>query len=516
MDRFAYLLIERGLVQSFVVPLLASIFILYSLRLLRESTNKIPLVGRELGNTDKRRRAFIENAREIYKNGYREFKNRAWRVTGTDGDRIILPRHLIHETRHMPDSHFNLTKAFEKVMVAKYTGIGGNQVHTDFLAHVVRGDLTRSLNRINYRLNEASAKTVLSELGSCEEWTPVVVYQKLLRIVAIISGNIFLGPDLCQSDDWINPAINYTVNVIGSMNKLKEWKPWLRPIGQHFITEIRTFNEQKKKARTWLAPVIAARRQLMEDGEELPDDVLQWMMNKGADFNISDDELSLVQLNLSLAAIHTTTFTTTMILYDLAVRPELVQELRDEIRTVLAANNDIFTTRALFQMKLLDSTMKESQRINPGNLVRFVRYVNQPVTLSDGTHLSPGSMIEAPYGEIAADPELYTNPETFDAHRFVNLRNGLTTDPLLYKNKEQYQFVTTTKDFMHFGYGRHSCPGRFFAANEIKIVLARILLGYDIKMPDGVMERYPNIDVGLDSMPDSTKEIFLRRVKVAA
>lgn len=38
----------------------------------------------------------------------------------------------------------------------------------------------------------------------------------------------------------------------------------------------------------------------------------------------------------------------------------------------------------------------------------------------------------------------------------MDLRAGSAVDPLNYKNKEQYQFVTVTKDFMHFGYGRHA------------------------------------------------------------
>jgi hypothetical protein len=55
-------------------------------------------------------------------------------------------------------------------------------------------------------------------------------------------------------------------------------------------------------------------------------------------------------------------------IYDLLSRPELVEELRQEIKTVLAANDGVMTTHALFEMKLLDSVMKESQRHNPGNL----------------------------------------------------------------------------------------------------------------------------------------------------
>ena len=45
-------------------------------------------------------------------------------------------------------------------------------------------------------------------------------------------------------------------------------------------------------------------------------------------------------------------------------------------------NGGILSTHALYDMKLLDSVMKESQRTNPGNLVRFVRYVDKPVTLT--------------------------------------------------------------------------------------------------------------------------------------
>jgi hypothetical protein len=46
--------------------------------------------------------------------------------------------------------------------------------------------------------------------------------------------------------------------------------------------------------------------------------------------------------------------------------------------------------------------------------------------------------------------------QTFDARRFMDLRSGTAADPLGYKSKEQYQFVTVTKDFMAFGYGRHA------------------------------------------------------------
>lgn len=43
-----------------------------------------------------------------------------------------------------------------------------------------------------------------------------------------------------------------------------------------------------------------------------------------------------------------------------------------------------------------------------------------------------------------------------------------------------------------WGYGRHACPGRFLANNELKMILAHALINYDWKLPDGVTERYPD------------------------
>ncbi|KAI0168346.1 ent-kaurene oxidase [Pestalotiopsis sp. NC0098] len=516
MDQVTQLVSDRAPVFASVALLLGTAFLFSILKSFSGGADKIPLVGKEIGNVEQRRKAYIANAKDLYQQGYKLFKNSTFRLTDTDGEKIVLPRALLDEARRLSDDYLNISKAFEKMNEQKYTGLGGNHVHGEFLIHLIRSDLTHNLNRINGRLTEEAARAVSEEIGPCEDWTAEVVYSKLLRIVAIVSGNIFLGPELCRREEWVNSAITYTVDMFTAIGKLKQWSPWTRFIGQYYVPELKSVSEHRRKCREFLAPVIAERRQQMKKGAQMPDDMLQWMMNKSADFKLADDELSLIILNLSLAAIHTTTLTTTLALYDLVVRPDLVQELRKEITACLEQSGGVLTTHSLYDMKLLDSVMKESQRTNPGSLVRFQRYVDKAVTLSDGTRLPAGAMVEAAHANIVNDPQLYSNPETFDAHRFMNLRKGTVEDPLAYKNREQYQFVTVTKDFMAFGYGRHACPGRFFAANEIKLMLSRILLDYDIKMPNGLTERYANLTMGLDALPDPTKEILLKRVKASA
>lgn len=52
-------------------------------------------------------------------------------------------------------------------------------------------------------------------------------------------------------------------------------------------------------------------------------------------------------------------------LYDIIAQPQVIPELRKEIKSVLVETNGVMTTQALFRMKLLDSVMRESQRVNP-------------------------------------------------------------------------------------------------------------------------------------------------------
>ncbi|KAK6216113.1 Metallothionein expression activator [Pestalotiopsis sp. IQ-011] len=104
-------------------------------------------------------------------------------------------------------------------------------------------------------------------------------------------------------------------------------------------------------------------------------------------------------------------------------------------------------------------------------LLRMVPSI-QEVTLSDGTVLPRGSRINL-HG-----PAIYSAPETFDAARFVRLREEAGSE-------NAWQFVTTNPEHMLFGHGQHACPGRFFAANEVKIALAHMLLKYDWRFVPG-------------------------------
>ncbi|KAK6197790.1 hypothetical protein LQW54_010562 [Pestalotiopsis sp. IQ-011] len=451
MEQLVEALADRGPVLLAILIVSTTIFIVS--HLLNGGATNFPILGRELGNSEKRRKAFLSGAAELYDQGYAAFKDKPYRMTTVDG-------------------------------------------------------------RLNPRLGEEVARTVDEVLGPCEDWTPVAIHKKFLRIVAIVSGQIFLGSDLCREEEYLDAAINYTVDVFAAVRALKSWHHLMRPLAQFLIPEIKTLHAHKKKARNFLLPVIRERKAAAEAGQELPDDMLQWMINKQDEFKVSDEDLADTQLTLSLAAIHTTSSTVTDILCELVVRPEVVEAVKEEIKDTLDRHDGVIHTQTLFEMKLLDSVMREAQRMAPFNQARFSRYVSKPITLSNGIQLPAGSTIESPHGPVTRDDGYYPDADKFDAHRFVDLRAARVPDPIQYKSREQYQFVSVTKENMSFGFGAHACPGRFFAANEIKLILSRIILQYDMRLPEG--KQIPaRIVAGAQSQANPKTEIELRRVKAA-
>lgn len=71
----------------------------------------------------------------------------------------------------------------------------------------------------------------------------------------------------------------------------------------------------------------------------------------------------MFQLILSVAAIHTTTDLLTEVMLNLVQNPALFDDLRREISEVLKAEG--WKKTALYNLKLLDSVIKESQRRRP-------------------------------------------------------------------------------------------------------------------------------------------------------
>lgn len=180
------------------------------------------------------------------------------------------------------------------------------------MVHVVRSDLTHNLSLINPSLADAVSQTVSDEIGTCKDWTEINISQKLLKIVAIVSGYVFLGPDLCRREEYLHASIDFTVDLFMAIAALKRQPESLRFIAKYWIPQIKTVDEHRRRVHNFLKPILRERRALQSKGAETPKDMLQWLLDKSGQFNIrTDEQLAETQLILGMAATHTTTMTAT-------------------------------------------------------------------------------------------------------------------------------------------------------------------------------------------------------------
>ena len=195
------------------------------------------------------------------------------------------------------------------------------------------------------------------------------MYAKLLRIVAIVSTRLFIGPTLTHNEEWLKVAIGYTVNLVEGARIIKLYRPWLRPFIYRFLPEFRALYKNRQDAIRLLAPIIKERREAGDkEGYEKPNDMLQWMMDSRIKKHSHDRDYHYQaehQLILAFAAIHTTTNAVTHMLYDLGTMPDFVDTIRQEIKTELSKNGGAWDGKLMKSLKKTDSFMKESQRHNP-------------------------------------------------------------------------------------------------------------------------------------------------------
>jgi cytochrome P450 len=112
-----------------------------------------------------------------------------------------------------------------------------------------------------------------------------------------------------------------------------------------------------------------------------------------------------------------------------------------------------------------------------------------------------------PGGPMSRDPAFYDNPETFDRLRFYNADDDTS-------KAAAHIYTAVEPGNLSWGNGRFTCPGRWYGAAMIKLILAIVLLHYDVSFPKGQSKRPANIKYDTEVLPDfSSKVCFWRRHK---
>ncbi|KAL9619779.1 MAG: hypothetical protein Q9160_005615 [Pyrenula sp. 1 TL-2023] len=325
-------------------------------------------------------------------------------------------------------------------------------------------------------------------------------------MVARLSARVFLGnEEVSHNASWLQITKDYTVDSFLASFELRAYPSFIRPFIHWFLPGAQKVRNQLRKAESIISPVIEARRMkranaTAESREKLENcDSIEWLEQKAQEKHLKYQAVSL-QLTLATSSIHTTTDLLTQTMYEILENPEIVQPLRREIISVVSDGE--LKHSSLYNLRLMDSVIKEAQRRKPAMSVNMNRVATSDTQLPDGTHIPKGTKLGVS-SHASWDPDVFRDPDRFDGFRFLRLRQQPG-------NENAWQLTTTRPEHIAFGHGKHACPGRFLAANEIKIALCHMLLKYEWRLIPS--ERAPKAIVrGIMLDSDPTVKVMLQR-----
>ncbi|KAI1793056.1 cytochrome P450 [Ganoderma leucocontextum] len=491
--------------QALVVAGLAILATVYIVRWKTHPLRSIPTVGGPSapGLSILTALNFMRNGKEVLQEGYQKYHGSVFKVALLQHWMVVVsgPK-MVDELRRRPDDELSFTEGTEEIMPLKYLvepEVSESPYHLD----VIKEKLSRALPAILPDVIEELKLAVPEHIPTKDaEWTTVNVMTSMQKIVARASNRIFVGLPLCRNEEYLDLAIRFTMDVVKDQVVMTLIPYSLtKYIGRLVSTTKRTIRQAMSHMGTVISERKANMEEFGEDWSDKPNDMLQWLIDEAVPRNHSDLSIGERIMLVNFAAIHTSSTSLTHVLYDLAAMPEWILPIREEIESVIAT--DGWSKLAMAKMWKLDSIFRESSRFHGIVMTTITRKALKDVTLSDGTFIPKGTLLAAAAHPTHHDESLYANADVFEPFRFAKMREG-DGEGL------KHQFVNTSVDYVSFGHGKHACPGRFFAANELKALASYILLNYDIKL-GGDGKRPPNMYYSTNIVPSMSGQVLFRK-----
>lgn len=227
---------------------------------------------------------------------------------------------------------------------------------------------------------------------------------------------------------------------------LGAWSPWgkylrlRQQIDELLTAEIAERRQQEHSGRSDILSLLIEAK--YEDGEAM-----------------SDAELRDNLLTLLNAGHETTATAIAWALYWIHQQPEVYEKVLQELRSLDTAN-----PLDIAKLPYLTAVCQETLRIYPVVMFTFPRVTLRSVDLR-GYQVEPHTYITPCIYLTHCREDLYPQPDKFQPERFINRKYS-------------------SYEFLPFGAGSRQCLGQVFALFEMKLILATILLNYQLKLEE--------------------------------
>ncbi|KAH3940618.1 hypothetical protein HBH98_219170 [Parastagonospora nodorum] len=418
--------------------------------------------------------AFVADGSKVMQIGYDRFsrKGQSFLMRTPSHTVFVAAPHFIDEIRAANDSELNPLPANNVIMQLRHTLHAHLEVD-QYHFSVVQKQLTQNLgpglpdvvDEAKHAWAEELGKPkgpVILKLNSClvydckadyvPDWTEIAMWDTTFRIVTRTANRLLFGKCLASNPEFLRFSIDYSFVMFGGADLIRSYPSFLKPLVMYFRTSL---YKELAVARKHLIPIIKDRIEKQDaylstnradDYERVKEkDAIQWVLDISPPDQLDPELLMYRMIHITISAVHTSSVTFLDCINELAARPEIHDELREEIRSVFETEGGKWRKQGLTKLVKMDSFMRETVRFNPLFAGQLDRVALKDTTLSDGTLLPKGTYVTVPSFAMYMDDMYYKDAKNFDPFRFSKKRQESGQETL-------HSFVQTTPSFLHFGY----------------------------------------------------------------
>ncbi|RYP50585.1 hypothetical protein DL768_003930 [Monosporascus sp. mg162] len=435
----------------------------------------------------------IVSTRQLANEGYLKFSkslDRPFALPTTwvrSGSVMVLPPSLVplltRPDRTSEGEWTNLRGLVETIQlpyIITDPNIYQNVLHFDVVRRKMQN---RDMGRLAPVTADEVDKAFRAIWGTQTTWETINGWEACGRVISRASQRILIGLPLSRDETLLETSRQYANSLLVGGAIINCFPPALRWFAAPLVAlRARYFQSRFVKM---LVPVVEERiRRWEADKDGGPDDFLQWMIpicaKEGAD-QLDATRIALRLVSLLTPLIFAVCYVFAHCVLDIhggPARADVLASLEEECARVSAQHTGITTSESVNALFRIDSALRESMRVSDVAVTNLFRDVTAgEVDVGNGLRVGPGVRMVFPTQDVHLDPDNYKDPRQYDAFRFSRPFEDVKEN-----NRERELITTTTPTFLPFGYGRHACPGRWFAAQLMKQALAYIVLNYDLEL----------------------------------
>ncbi|KAI0878449.1 isotrichodermin C-15 hydroxylase [Hypoxylon argillaceum] len=202
------------------------------------------------------------------------------------------------------------------------------------------------------------------------------------------------------------------------------------------------------------------------------DDLFEGLVKRRHEWNLSFEKLSSNASILVLAGSETTATTLSGATYLLLSHPDVLEKLKHEVRSSFTDADEI-NINTVGNLKYMLAILNEALRMYPPVTSGLVRTVPRGGAEIAGHFTPEGTLVEVQHWSVNHSAGNWADPWEFKPERFLD------------STKEALEAGNKLEALQAFNVGPRNCIGRNLAYAEMRIILARIIFDFDLKLDDG-------------------------------